>query len=237
MLSAGYGTRLGKLTAERPKPMLDVGGRPIVEWIVRHLAAQGIRELAVNLHFMPEEIQAHLGAGEQLGVEIVYSHERELLGTAGAAKKLEAFLSHDEEFMLHYGDVVTNQNFRAMLAFHRAHPGEATILTHERSRSNSVVEIDAAGRVERFLERPTPDERRGVESRHVFSGVCVCGRVVLDSIPADVPVDLPREVLPGLVERGALYAYALTGSRVAVDSEDRLSELRDAVADRRLSFE
>ena len=70
VLAAGHGTRLGRITAATPKPMLDVGGRPLLEWIVRHLASQGIRELAVNLHFMPDAIRSHFGSGADLGVEI-----------------------------------------------------------------------------------------------------------------------------------------------------------------------
>lgn len=234
MLSAGYGTRLGSLTADRPKPMLDVGGRPLLEWILRHLASEGIRDIAVNLHFMPGAISDHFGSGEEQGVDITYSHEEQLLGTAGAAKALEQFLSAEDEFMLHYGDVVTDQDFRAMADFHRAHPGLVTLLVHERERSNSVVEVGAGGRVERFLERPAPEEREGVESRLVNSGVSICDRAALDAFPSGGPADLPRDVLPRLVADGAVYAFELTGERVAVDSEARLEELRDAVASGRL---
>jgi mannose-1-phosphate guanylyltransferase len=237
VLSAGYGTRLGSLTAEQPKPMLDVGGRPLLEWILRHLASQGVRELAVNLHFMPDAIREHFGSGRELGIEITYSYEERLLGTAGAAKRLESFLAAEEAFMVHYGDVVTDQDFRAMGEFHRGHPGLLTLLVHERERSNSVVEIGPGGRVERFLERPTHEERRGVKSRLVNSGVCICDRAAIDRFPADGPADIPRDVLPGLVARGAVYAFQLTGERIAVDSEERLHELREAVGAGRLKIE
>jgi NDP-sugar pyrophosphorylase family protein len=139
--------------------------------------------------------------------------------------------------MLHYGDVVTDQDFRAMVDFHRAHAGLATILVHERWRSNSVVEVGAGGRVERFLERPRPAEREGIESRLVNSSVCVCDRAALDAFPVGGAADLPRDVLPRLVAEGLLYAFELTGERVAVDSEERLQELREALSSGRLSIE
>jgi NDP-sugar pyrophosphorylase family protein len=230
VLSAGFGTRLGHLTEERPKPMLDVAGRPILEWILLHLASQGVSEVALNLHFMPDAIRGHFGSGDHLGASITYSYEEELLGTAGAARELTAFLSAEDEFLLHYGDVVTDQELGPMLAFHRSHPGPMTILVHERERSNSVVVAAPDGRVERFLERPSPEQRHGVDSRLVFSGVCICDGAALDSFPAGRPADLPRDVFPALVERGGLYAFELTGRRVAVDSQERLDELRAAVA-------
>ena len=99
-----------------------------------------------------------------------------------------------------------------------------------------MVEVGAGGRVERFLERPTDEERAGVESRLVNSGVRVCDRAALESFPAGGPADLPRDVLPGLVASGLLYAFTLTGERVAVDSEERLHELREAVASGRLKI-
>ena len=86
ILAAGEGTRLQPLTAEMPKPMLPVVGRPLLEHTIEALARQGIVDLAINLHHRPEAITEHFGDGSALGVNIIYSHERQLLGTAGAAK-------------------------------------------------------------------------------------------------------------------------------------------------------
>ena len=96
ILAAGLGTRLGSLAIDRPKPMLPIGGRPLLEHAVGLLRAHGVREIAINLHHRPEVIVQHLGDGRAFGVEFTYSWEDRLLGTAGAAKKLEPFL--DEPF-------------------------------------------------------------------------------------------------------------------------------------------
>ncbi len=230
VLSAGYGTRLADLTRELPKPMLEAGGRPILELILRHLVGQGVIDVAVNLHFRPEVVRSHFGEGAAVGARIHWSYEEELRGTAGGARQVADFLRAAPEFLIHYGDVVTTQDLRAMLAFHRDRGAQATMLVHRRRQSNSVAVVAADGRVERFLERPTEAERAGVESAWVFSGVCICSRDVLGFIPRVGPSDLPRDVFPELVTEGALYAFELEGFRCAVDSEERLELLRAACA-------
>jgi len=82
VLSAGYGTRLGNLTREMPKPMLFLEGRPMLEHIICHLARQGFDQIAINLHFKPEIVQNYFGDGSKWCVKITYSYEPELLGTA-----------------------------------------------------------------------------------------------------------------------------------------------------------
>ena len=228
VLSAGYGTRLGELTQSAPKPMLQAGGRPILELILRHLVGQGISEIAVNLHFRPDVIRSHFGDGAAVGARIHWSYEEELQGTAGGVREVADFLSPTPEFVVHYGDVVTTQDLAAMRSFHRARGALATMLVHERQGSNSIAVAAPDGRVERFLERPTEAERAGIDSLFAFSGVCICSRDVLDLIPRVGPCDLPRDVFPKLVAVGGLYAFRLDGFRCAVDSEERLELLRDA---------
>ena len=175
ILSAGYGTRLGDLTREIPKPMLALGNRPLLEYILRNLFRHGFDEVAVNLHFMPEAIRDYFGDGSAWGCRLTYSHEAELLGTAGGVRNMAAFLGGSGPFLVHYGDVLTNQDFTAMLEFHRRRRALATLLVHQRAKSNSVLSLDDQGRVVRFLERPSDSERQGV-SGCVFSGVTICRR-------------------------------------------------------------
>src|SRR3954466_919698 len=98
ILAAGLGTRLGPLTLPAPKPMLPVGSRPLLEHTVGLLRTHGVHEIAMNVHYFPEVITDHFGDGAPDGVRIVYSREDVLLGTAGAARKLAAFL--DESFVV-----------------------------------------------------------------------------------------------------------------------------------------
>jgi NDP-sugar pyrophosphorylase family protein len=103
----------------------------------------------------------------------------------------------------------------------------ATLLVHQRQRSNSLVGIDADQRIVAFLERPT-DQQRTFESPWVNSGIAICESAMLDAIPPGVVCDLPAHVYTKLVCGGRLYAYPLTGHRYAVDSPQRLEELRTA---------
>ena len=233
VLSAGYGTRLGDLTRDTPKPMLLLQGRPMLEYIICHLARHGFNQIAINLHFMPDAIQGYFGDGSRFGVELVYSCETELLGTAGGVKKMADFLGAEGAFMVQYGDVLTDQDFTAMLHFHRERNALVTLLVHQRERSNSVVSLDQEGRIIGFLERPTEEARRGVQSPWINSGICICDPQLLDEIPAGVACDLPRDVFPRLIDSGRLYGFPLSGYRCALDSPDRLAEARAAIADGR----
>jgi len=229
VLAAGYGTRLGEHTREIPKAMLDVHGRPLLEWILRHLAAQGIREVAVNIHFGSEQIEEHFRDGSELGLQIRYSHERELLGTAGALRKMAAFLRESDPFLVQYGDVVTDQPLAPLVDAHRRCRALATLLTHRRKDSNSVLELDPDGRVTRFLERPGQQERAGLDSDWVNSGMCVCSPGLIERIPEGAS-DLPRDVIVPAVDESRIFAVPLSGYRCAVDSPERLNQLRAAIA-------
>ncbi len=230
ILCAGFGSRLKELTRDCPKPMLLLDDKPLLEYTIRHLARQGIRHLIINLHYMADHISGYFGDGSQWGVRIQYSHENEALGTAGGVKKAEALLRPHEPFLILYGDIVTDQDYHLLFDFHRARPDALmSIILHERAASNSVVEIDERGKVTRFIERPkTPiiDKKQN----WVNSGLYCCRAAVLDLIPDSQFSDFPRDVFPGLVERGALYGLPLSGYRCAIDSPQRLEKARQDLA-------
>lgn len=233
ILCAGFGTRLGHLTAGVPKPLLDLNGRPMIEYILVNLRRAGFDEIMINLHFKPEMIRKSLGDGSRYELRLSYSEEPTLLGTAGGVKNVEHFFAGGEEFLVHYGDIVTDQDFAPMLGFHRANHALATLLIHERSRSNSVVALDSENRIIDFLERPDDVARQNMSSVWVNSGVCICSRQVLSMIPPDKACDLPRDIFPRLVATRRFFGYPLSGYRCAVDSPERLTEATVAVANGR----
>lgn len=231
VLCAGYGTRLGNLTQDTPKPMLPIQGQPLLAYILAQLRAHGFDEVAMNLHFRPEVVREYFGNGSRFGMKLEYFLEPRLLGTAGALRGAAEFLGHDQHFLIHYGDILSNQNFTAMLRFHRKHGAMGTLLVHARTHSNSLLMLDGKHRIMHFLERPDEKERqRFPPSPWVNSGVCLCERAFLDEIPTQIVADLPRDVFPKLAARGCLYAYELTGYRCAIDSPERLEEARADLA-------
>jgi NDP-sugar pyrophosphorylase family protein len=229
VLCAGFGTRLGDLTREMPKPMLPVAGRPLLAYLLGHLRDHGFGEVMINLHFRPELIRGVFGDGAPWDLKLAYSPEEQLLGTAGGVKKAEAFFRGDDCFLVQYGDVLTDQDLGALVRRHRQTGALATLLVHQRARSNSVVSLDDEGRVVGFLERPAESERRGVDSPWVNSGICVCSPEILDWIPDGVPCDLPRDVFRKLVDTRRLFSVGLSGFRCAIDSPERLNLAREAV--------
>jgi NDP-sugar pyrophosphorylase family protein len=233
VLCAGYGTRLGELTREIPKPLLPLNDRPMLAYLLTHLKQQGFDQIVINLHFKPELIQDHFGDGSRLGVKLTYSHETNLLGTAGGVKNVEAFFRNEPAFLVQYGDIITDQDFKAMMQFHRGRSALATLLVHHRQKSNSVVTLDDEQRITNFLERPTNEARQGQASPWVNSGVCICGPEILDHIPPGKTCDLPRDVFPKLVATQRLFGFPLTGYRCAVDSPERLAEARAALTEGR----
>ena len=230
VLCAGFGTRLGDLTRELPKPLLPLHDQPLLAHLLGHLKSQGFREVAINLHFLPHLIGQHFGDGSRWEMKFSYSHEPALLGTAGGVKKMAAFFRDQPAFLVQYGDVLTDQDFAPLIKFHAERNALATLLVHQRAKSNSVVSLDPSGRVIGFLERPSDEERRGVVSPWVNSGICICSPEILGHIPEGKAWDLPRDVFAPLVATGRLFGFPLTGYRCAIDSAERLAEARAAVA-------
>lgn len=228
VLCAGFGTRLGALTADTPKPLLTAGGRPLLAWILSHLAACGVREVAVNLHFQAARFPAALGDGAGCGVAVRWLHEDALHGTAGSLRRAGAWLAERGPFLVCYGDVVTDHPLGGLLADLAAHPRAlATLLLHRRA-SNSAIALDPDGGVAAFLERPDEAQRRahGLEGETwVNSGICACAPALLERIPPGDPCDLAREVLAPLAGGGRLRGRPLAGYRMAVDSPERLARL------------
>jgi mannose-1-phosphate guanylyltransferase len=233
VLCAGYGTRLGDLTREIPKPMLRLNGQPMLAYILANLKRHGFMQIVINLHFKAEMIEEFFGNGSKLGLAITYSHEPALLGTAGGVKNVEAFFRDEPAFLVHYGDIVTDQDFSALLRFHQERGAEATLLLHQRNKSNSVVTLDEENRIVGFLERPSEEVRQKHASPWVNSGVCICSPEILDHIPPGTACDLPRDIFSNLVSTRRLFGYSLSGYRCAVDSPERLAEVNAALVDGR----
>lgn len=221
ILCAGFGTRLNELTKDTPKCMLRIGEKPILEHTIVHLRGLGIDNIVINLHYLADQITSYLGSGQKLGVNITYSYEDEPLGTAGAVKKVQNILTKSENFLVLYGDIVTNQNYIDLLDFHNAQKNSiGTIILHERNKSNSIVEIDENCKIKKFLERPTEEELKNKRQNWVNSSLYCFNRKLFDYIP-NGKSDFPKDIFPNLIEKNALYGFPLNAYRCAIDSPER----------------
>jgi NDP-sugar pyrophosphorylase family protein len=234
ILCAGYGTRLGGLTRDIPKPMLSICDKPLLAYTIQYLADQGFKNIAINLHFKPEIIKKYFDNGQAWGVDIHYSYEETLLGTAGAVKALESFFSDVEDFLVIYGDLLIDQDLQGMLKLHKDKKAAATILIHQRKKSNSLIQLGDDGRIEDFVERPSPEEIQKLEGSHswVNSGVQFLNRRILKYIPKDRSCDLPRDIYPSILNKESIYGFPLSGYRCAIDSPERYEQARRAVVEK-----
>src|SRR3954452_19805483 len=158
ILAAGLGTRLRPITYEMPKPMVPVVNRPVMEHIARLLARHGFSEVIANLHWFPDIVRGHFGDGSTFGLQLTYSEEEALLGTAGGVRRATPFLG--DSFLVISGDALTDIDLAAMRDFHASHDGIATLATRRVSntREFGVVITGGDGRVQGFQEKPDPAE-------------------------------------------------------------------------------
>ncbi|MCX7671198.1 MAG: nucleotidyltransferase family protein [Anaerolineae bacterium] len=221
ILAAGEGTRLRPFTLDRPKPMVPIAGRPLLEHTIAWLRDHGVCEIAINLHYCPDAIVRHFGDGTAFGVHITYSYEERLLGTAGAVRRLAAFCERGP-FLVIYGDVLTDLDLHRLCAFHRTQarrdPGIAATLGLYRVPNPTevgLVGLAADGRIVRFLEKPRPAE---VFTDLANTGILVVEPWVIEHIPADTPCDFGRDLFPRLLADGAsLYGWVIPAGTYLLD--------------------
>jgi mannose-1-phosphate guanylyltransferase len=205
VLVGGEGTRLRPLTLTAPKQMLPIVEQPMIERVIGHLAAHGIDDAVLSLGYRPDAFMNAYPDGTIAGVRLSYAVEPTPLDTAGAILFAARYAGIDETFVVANGDVLTDADTSALIAFHRQRGAEATIsLTPvEDPSSFGVVPTDTDGRVEAFIEKPPRDE---APTNFINAGTYVFEPSALDRIPADQRVSIERETFPALVEAGALFA-------------------------------
>ena len=144
LMAGGVGSRLHPLTEDCPKPLLSVGGKPILESILEQFSGYGFNQIYLSVNYRAEMIQGHFGNGERWGVDINYLHETERLGTAGALSLLPS--TPQEPIIVMNGDLLTHANFNNMLNFHAAQGSVATMAVREYDFQvpYGVVRLDGA---------------------------------------------------------------------------------------------
>jgi dTDP-glucose pyrophosphorylase len=201
IMAGGLGERLGALTREVPKPMLKVGGRPLLETIVRNVVQQGFKNIFISVNYRAELIEKHFGDGSAFGATIQYLHETERLGTAGA---LGLFPSPpDLPVVVTNGDILTTINYGALLDFHNATPAEATMAVREHKVHVPYGVVTASeGYLQVIREKPT-------ESWFVSAGIYVIGRNVFNYVERGAKVDMPAVLERVVANKGRVAIYPI----------------------------
>lgn len=205
VLVGGEGTRLRPLTLTTPKQMLPVGGRPMIERVLEWLAGHGVDEAVLSLGYRPDAFLKAYPEGETCGIRLRYAVEESPLDTAGAIRFAALEDGVDSTFVVVNGDVLTDIDVTALVAFHRARRAEATIaLTPvEDPSAFGVVPTDGDGRVLAFIEKPPVGQ---APTNLINAGTYVLEPSVLERIPGGRRVSIERETFPALVAEGRLYA-------------------------------
>lgn len=205
VLVGGFGTRLRPLTFTTPKQMLPIVHRPMIEHVLAHLARHGITDAVLSMGYRPDAFADAYPDGRCAGVELHYAIEPEPLDTAGAIRFAALDAGIDERFVVVNGDVLTDLDLGALVAFHEAHGAEGTIALHQVDDPSAfgVVPTDPDGRVQAFVEKPPRDE---APTDLINAGTYVLEASVIDRIAADRKVSIEREVFPAMVADGQLYA-------------------------------
>ena len=196
VMAGGYGTRLKPLTDDLPKPMIPVGGRPIMERIVNQLRDVGIKRVNVTTHYKKEMISEHFGDGHDFGVNIEYVEENKPLGTAGA---LGLTKTTTDPLLVINGDILTGVDFGAMLSFHQDNSADMTVAVtqHEVQVPHGVIESKGM-RITQIVEKP-------IVRQFVSAGIYLINPEVPKSIPNDRAYDMP-ELINYLISKGRLVA-------------------------------
>ncbi len=214
ILAGGFGKRLAPLTSEVPKPLLPVGGKPILVRQIEWLRRFGVTDVVLAVGYLRHKIFEALGDGRRLGVRIFYSVEEEPLGTGGAVKNAEPFIT-DEVFIVLNGDVLTNLDLNKLVETLGDADG-AIALVPLRS-PYGIVEFDKDGYITRFREKPL------LEGFYINAGVYALRRKVLSELPDRGNIE--ETLFPRLAQQRRLKAVVYRD--VFWKSVDSLKDLEE----------
>lgn len=200
VMAGGFGSRMRPLTEEIPKPLLEVGHKPVIEHIVGQLRQAGVRTVSVTTHFHAEKIREHLGDGSEFGIDVSYAHEETPLGTAGA---LAALKGGREPLLVINGDILTAVDFRAMHNFHRDQKADITVgvRRYEVKVPFGVLEVEDAA-VRKLVEKPS-------YSLFINAGIYLLEPAMLDLIPSDRRYDMTDLIQRRLDDGGRVTSFPI----------------------------
>ncbi|MBI1970507.1 HAD-IIIA family hydrolase [Candidatus Woesearchaeota archaeon] len=203
ILTGGEGSRLGSLTRDVPKPLISVGGKPILEHLLLLLQRYGIKEVILCSGRLAGKIIEVVGDGKLFGVQIQHSIEPFPLGSGGPIVHARDLL-HDDVIVMN-GDVFIDMDLRALLRFHQQRNALATLVVHpsDHPEDSDVILLDDGEQVKELIHKPGRD----VGSRITNAGLCVINRTALDHFPNEQKLNLELDIITSLISSGRVYAY------------------------------
>lgn len=203
IMAGGFGTRLKPLTDTCPKPMLHIGGKPILETVIRNFIKAGFVNFYISTHYMPKMIEDYFGDGSTLGVKITYVHEKQPLGTGGALGLLPDELPKGLPLIMINGDILTKVDFQHLLEFHMENDADATMCVREYEYQIPYGVINGEG------SKITSMEEKPVQRFFVNAGIYVVSPRVVQSVPKNYQIDMPTLLEQHMREREKILMFPI----------------------------
>jgi mannose-1-phosphate guanylyltransferase len=200
--------------------MVPILNRPFLEHLFGYLKGYQVTEIILTLGYLPDQIKNYFGNGGDFGLKLSYVVEESPLGTAGAVKNVEDYLD-DQAFLVFNGDIFTAIDLRQMLDFHRQKQAKATIaLTSVEDPSTyGVVEMNEAGKVKRFIEKPPREE---APTNLINAGIYIIEPETLAEIPKQTRFMFEHHLFPQLLEKGVpIYGFPSDAYWIDIGSPDK----------------
>jgi len=195
ILAGGFGKRLKPLTDNRPKPMIEILDKPILEWQIKHLAKNNIKEIIICVGYLKEQIIDYISSGNKFDVHVAYTVEDEPLGTGGALKNTYSLLKDEKNgFFMINGDILTNINFLD-LANENNHSKLALVPLKS---PYGIVEFDENLNVTGFEEKPN------IDGKWINAGIYFFNQEVFDYLPERGNIE--TTALPAMAKEQKLKA-------------------------------
>jgi D,D-heptose 1,7-bisphosphate phosphatase len=222
--AGGKGTRLAELTGELPKPMLNVGDKPILGHHIDLLKRYNIDDIIIIVNHLKETIINWFGNGKRFGVNIQYCQEKEPLGTVGGIKEIEHLL--DEDFIVFYGDIMINMDIQRFIKFHNDKKSICTLVLHPNDHpyDSDLMETNKDGRV--TAVHPKPHEQGKYYKNLVNAGVYILNPSILKYLRKGVKADFGRDIFPRIFKDTMMFGYTTFEYLKDTGTPERLEQVR-----------
>ena len=223
ILAGGKGTRMGKLAKVIPKPMIEIGGKPILTHQINLLKKYEITDIYVLVNHLKLPIIEYYGNGRDFGVDITYFEEPVPLGTVGGIKEIEEELK--EDFMVLYGDIMVNMHLERLISFHTKNASECTLVLHPNDHpfDSDLVETNELGRVVNFY--PKPHEPDAYYPNLVNAGLYIFSPSVFKYIEKGKKADFGRDIFPSIFSEVKMFGYNTAEYLKDMGTPERLKEV------------
>jgi len=223
ILAGGLGTRLRKITKDIPKIMVDIKGKPFLEYLILQFKKYNLNDIVLCTGYLKEKIKNYFGNGNHLGVNIIYSEESKPLGTGGAIKFAEKLIRGDD-FIVMNGDSFFDIDLYKLTNYHLDKKALATIALSKVKdiRRFGVIKIDKNGKIESFFEKAKEQN-----SNLINGGVYLLNKEIFKYIPKDRLVSLEKEVFPKLINSNRFYGISFKNYFIDIGVPEDYKKLQE----------